>query len=131
VTTPAGKFEAQHYRIKEGSGDPWVSEKVSPYGLIKHQGKDLSMVLIRLVSDAKDKITGTPAPFNSTNMGMGGPPARCAPLTFVGFPKEPRLLFSFGVVSRTEIDGKLLEIGRRYFGDPGIVIGGVASPLLQ
>ena len=74
VTTPAGTFMAHHYRMKDGSGDSWISEQVSPYGLIKHQGKDSTMVLTKVVTDAKDKITGTPVPFNP--MMMGGPPQR-------------------------------------------------------
>jgi hypothetical protein len=76
VTTPAGTFMAHHYRMKDGSGDSWISEQVSPYGLIKHEGKDSTMVLTKVVSDAKDKITGTPVPFNPMAMGMGGPPPR-------------------------------------------------------
>ncbi|MGH9691840.1 MAG: hypothetical protein ACRD4C_12305 [Candidatus Acidiferrales bacterium] len=74
VTTPAGTFTCEHYRMKDGSGDTWLSEKVSPYGLVKHQGKDSTMVLTKVVTDAKDKITGTPQPFNPMMMGMGGPP---------------------------------------------------------
>jgi hypothetical protein len=74
VTTPAGTFSCEHYRMKDGSGDSWISDKVSPCGLIKHQGKDSTMVLTKIVTDAKDKITGTPVPFNPMIMGMGGPP---------------------------------------------------------
>jgi hypothetical protein len=72
VTTPAGTFEAHHYKMKDQSGDSWISEKVAPYGLIKHQGKDSTMILTKVVTDAKDKITGTPVPFNPMMMGMGG-----------------------------------------------------------
>jgi hypothetical protein len=72
VTVPAGTFTADHYRMKDGSGDFWVSDKVSPYGVIKGQGKDFSMVLTKVVTDAKDKITGTPVPFNPRLMMPGG-----------------------------------------------------------
>ncbi len=65
VTTPAGTFTADHYRMKDGSGDFWLSEKVSPYGLIKGQGKDGNIVLTKVVTDAKDKITGTPVPLST------------------------------------------------------------------
>jgi hypothetical protein len=71
VTTPAGTFTADHYRMKDGSGDFWLSDKVSPYGLIKGQGKDFNMVLTKVVRDAKDKITGTPVPFNPREMMQG------------------------------------------------------------
>jgi hypothetical protein len=64
VTTPAGTFTTEHYKMKDGSGDAWVAAKAGPYGLVKFQGKDTSMVLTKVISDAKDKITGTPVPFN-------------------------------------------------------------------
>ena len=64
VTTPAGTFTAEHYKMKDGSGDAWVAPKAGPYGLVKFQGKETSMVLTKVVTDAKDKITGTPVPFN-------------------------------------------------------------------
>jgi hypothetical protein len=70
VTTPAGTFDTTHYHMKDGSGDVWVAEKVGPYGMVKFQGKDNTMVLIKVITDAKDKITGTPQPFNP--MAMGG-----------------------------------------------------------
>jgi hypothetical protein len=64
VTTPAGTFAAEHYKMKDGSGDAWVAPKAGPYGLVKFQGKDSTMVLTKVITDAKDKITGTPQPFN-------------------------------------------------------------------
>lgn len=64
VTTPAGTFSCKHYRMKDGSGDTWVSEKVSPFGVVKNVGKDSTMILVKTTSDAKDRITGTPQPFN-------------------------------------------------------------------
>jgi hypothetical protein len=64
ITTPAGTFTAEHYKMKDGSGDAWVAPKAGPYGLVKFQGKDTSMVLTKVITDAKDKITGTPQPFN-------------------------------------------------------------------
>jgi hypothetical protein len=64
VTTPAGTFITEHYKMKDGSGDAWVAPKAGPYGLVKFQGKDSTMVLTKVITDAKDKITGTPQPFN-------------------------------------------------------------------
>ncbi len=72
ITTPAGTFSCEHYKMKDGSGDTWVSSKVPPFGLVKHQGNDSSMVLTKVITDAKDKIVGTPQPFNP--MGMMQPP---------------------------------------------------------
>lgn len=73
VTVPAGTFSCEHYRMKDGTGEAWVSAKVSPFGLVKSQDKDSSMVLLKTVSGVTDKITGTPVPFNPMMfMGRGG-----------------------------------------------------------
>ena len=71
ITVPAGTFTAEHYRAKDGSGDTWVAKNAGPYGLVKHQGKDTTMVLTKVYSDYKDKITGTPQPFNPALLGGG------------------------------------------------------------
>jgi hypothetical protein len=60
ITVPAGTFACQHYRAKDGSSEVWVSDEISPWSLVKTQGKASSMVLTRVITDAKDKITGTP-----------------------------------------------------------------------
>ena len=67
ITVPAGTFTCQHYRAKSG-GEVWVSQKVSPYGLVKSKSNDSSMELIKVISGAKDQITGTPQPFNPQMM---------------------------------------------------------------
>jgi hypothetical protein len=71
VTVPAGTFTCEHYRAKDGS-DSWLGKDVPPWGLVKHQGKESSLVLIKVIRDAKDKVVGTPQPFNP--MMMGQPP---------------------------------------------------------
>jgi hypothetical protein len=73
ITVPAGTFSCEHYRAKDGSSDVWVSDKVAPWGLVKSQGKDTSMVLTKVITDAKDHITGTPKKFDPMEMmrGMG------------------------------------------------------------
>jgi hypothetical protein len=68
VTTPAGTFNTTHYKMKDGSGDMWLADKVGPYGLVKFDGKDSSMVVTKVTTDATDKITGTPQPFNPMAM---------------------------------------------------------------
>lgn len=78
VTVPAGTFTCEHYKAKDGSGDYWVAKNAGPYGLVKMQGQDQSsMTLTKVITDAKDKITGTPQPFDPSMMGgmgrgMGG-----------------------------------------------------------
>jgi hypothetical protein len=68
VTVPAGTFSCQHFRMKDGSGDGWISDKVSPWSLVKYQGKDSTMVLTKVITDAKDRITGTPKKFDPMDM---------------------------------------------------------------
>ena len=68
ITVPAGTFSCEHYRMKDGSSDDWVSDKVAPWGLVKSQRKDSSMVLTKIITDAKDHITGTPKKFDPMQM---------------------------------------------------------------
>jgi hypothetical protein len=63
ITVAAGTFTCEHYRTKNG-GEVWVSQKISPYGLVKSKSNDTSMELTKVVTGAKDQITGTPQPFN-------------------------------------------------------------------
>ncbi len=68
ITVPAGTFSCQHYRMKDGTGDAWVSDKVAPWGVVKSTGKDTSMTLTKVITDAKDHITGTPKKFDPMQM---------------------------------------------------------------
>jgi hypothetical protein len=68
VTVPAGTFACEHYRTKDG-GDVWAAKDVSPWGMVKFQSKDTTMVLTKVITDAKDRITGTPQPFDPMSMG--------------------------------------------------------------
>jgi hypothetical protein len=72
VTVPAGTFSCTHFRMKDGSGDAWISDKVGPWGLVKSQSKDSSMVLAKVITDAKDHITGTPTKFDPMQMMRQG-----------------------------------------------------------
>src|SRR6202046_1356767 len=67
ITVPAGTFTCQHYRTKSG-GEVWVSQKGSPYGLVKSQSDGTCMGVTRVITGAKDQITGTPQPFNPQMM---------------------------------------------------------------
>jgi hypothetical protein len=71
VTVPAGTFTCVHYRMKDGTSDAWVSDKVGPWGLVKSESKDSSMVLAKVITDAKDHITGTPKKFDPMQMMRG------------------------------------------------------------
>jgi hypothetical protein len=71
ITVPAGTFTAEHFRSKNGGGDSWISKGAGPYGLVKHESKDSTMVLTKVYTNYKDKITGTPVPFNPMALGGG------------------------------------------------------------
>jgi hypothetical protein len=70
VTTPAGTFDCEHWRNKDGSGDVWFSSKVAPWGLVKTTSPNNSMTLIKVITDAKSHIVGTPQSMDSM-MGRG------------------------------------------------------------
>lgn len=62
VTTPAGTFSCDHYRMIEGgeTTDLWVAPTVSPYGLVKMTSADMTMTLQKLITGAKTRITEKP-----------------------------------------------------------------------
>ncbi len=68
ITVPAGTYSCQHYRMKDGSGDAWISDKVVPWGLVKMTDKGRTVVLAKAITDAKDRITGTPVKFDPMQM---------------------------------------------------------------
>jgi hypothetical protein len=67
VTTPAGTFACEHYRSSTG-GDIWVSSQVPAFGMVKSVNNGTTLVVTKVVTDAKDKIVGTPVPFNPMAM---------------------------------------------------------------
>ena len=72
VTTAAGTFSCQHWRTKQDSTDVWLSDTVTPWGLVKMSEKDGStMTLVRAITDAKTHITGTPVSMEDMMKGMG------------------------------------------------------------
>jgi hypothetical protein len=73
LTVPAGTFACEHYRLKNGSVETWLNEKIVLWGIVKAQGTSSkagpwSMILLRTFTDAKDKIIGTPQPFDPKTM---------------------------------------------------------------
>jgi len=76
ITVPAGTFSCEHWTKDEGKGDVWVSSKVSPMGIVKSVDNNESMLLTKVITDAKSRITGTPVKFDPQMMkqGMGKKP---------------------------------------------------------
>ena len=70
VTTPAGTFTCEHLRTKDGS-DVWISAKAGPWGLVKSTSKDTTMVMVKVIDDAKSHIVGTPQSLDSMMGGRG------------------------------------------------------------
>ena len=68
ITVPAGTFSCEHWTSDDGKGDVWASTKVGPMGLVKSVEKGRTMVLAKLITDAKTKITGTPVKFDPKTM---------------------------------------------------------------
>src|SRR6478736_2526277 len=60
ITTPAGTFSCQHWRGKKDGSEFWLSDKVTPWNLVKMSGPNNTMTLVKVLTGAKTHITGTP-----------------------------------------------------------------------
>ena len=68
ITVPAGTFSCDHWTRDDGKGDVWASSKVSPMSLVKQTSPGHSMVLVKVLTDAQDHITGTPMKMDMQQM---------------------------------------------------------------
>ncbi|HKV24431.1 MAG TPA: hypothetical protein VJN93_07550 [Candidatus Acidoferrum sp.] len=64
LTVPAGTFACQHWKKKDGKGDVWVNDSISPFGMVKEISNGSSEVLVKILTGEKDHITGPVSPFN-------------------------------------------------------------------
>lgn len=64
VTVPAGTFDTVHWRNDKKNSDVWVSDKVSPFGMVKEVSADSSMTLLKTLDSYPDKITGPVTKFD-------------------------------------------------------------------
>jgi hypothetical protein len=64
ITVPAGTFSCVHWKKDTGVGDVWFSDKISPMGMVKSVSSSDTMVLVKVISDAKDHITGPVTKFD-------------------------------------------------------------------
>ncbi len=61
ITTPAGTFKCERYHANNGKWDAWFSSEVSPFGLVRIVNDEgTEMVVVSMITAAKDHITGTP-----------------------------------------------------------------------
>lgn len=68
ITVPAGTFSCDHWASDDGKSDAWTSSKVSPMALVKQTSPGHSMVLVKVLTDAQDHITGTPMKMDMQQM---------------------------------------------------------------
>lgn len=68
VTVGAGTFTCEHWKMNDGSGEMWIADKTGPWGLVKTVSKDGSMTLLKVLTDAKTKITGPVKKFDPQEM---------------------------------------------------------------
>jgi hypothetical protein len=69
ITVPAGTFSCAHWKKDAGTGDVWVSDKVSPMGMVKSVTESgSSMVLLKVITGATDHITGPVTQFDPQAM---------------------------------------------------------------
>ena len=72
LTTPGGTFDTMHWRNKNGD-QAWLSPKAGPWSFVKSVSADGStMTLVKIVTDAKSHVTGTPMPIESMMGGRRG-----------------------------------------------------------
>jgi hypothetical protein len=68
VTVPAGTFSCDHWTKDDGKGDVWASSKISPMGTVKEVSPGHTMVLVKVLTNVQDHITGTPIMMDPEHM---------------------------------------------------------------
>lgn len=58
ISVPAGTFSCNHWKNDKDGAEAWTSDKIAPYGLVKQVSKDGSMVLVKVLDNVPDRITG-------------------------------------------------------------------------
>lgn len=68
ITVPAGTFSCDHWKNDKDGAELWTSDKVTPYGVVKQSGKDSTMVLVKVLDNVPDRITGPVKKFDMQEM---------------------------------------------------------------
>jgi hypothetical protein len=68
VTVPAGTFSCEHWKNDKDGSEIWTSDTVTPYGLVKRTSKDGTTVLVKVLDDYQDRITGPVRQFDVQQM---------------------------------------------------------------
>jgi hypothetical protein len=61
---PAGTFSCQHWKKDDGKSAIWADDKISPCGMVKKVASGSTQVLVKVLTDWKDHITGPVTPFD-------------------------------------------------------------------
>ncbi len=64
ITVPAGTFSCAHWKKDGGVGDVWVSDKVTPMGMVKSINQGQTMLLLKVIAGATEHITGPVTKFD-------------------------------------------------------------------
>lgn len=68
VTVPAGTFSCDHWRNDKNHSDIWTSDKVTPFGMVKEIDSNGAQVLVKILDNATDRITGPVKQFDMQEM---------------------------------------------------------------
>jgi hypothetical protein len=68
ITVPGGTFVCEHWKNDKDGSEVWTSDKVTPFGLVKEVRKDHTMVLVKLLDNVPDRITGPVKKFDLQQM---------------------------------------------------------------
>jgi hypothetical protein len=68
VTVPAGTFSCEHWKNDKNGSELWTSETVPSYGVVKEVSNNRTMVLMKVIDNYADKITGPVQKFDMQQM---------------------------------------------------------------
>jgi len=68
VTVPAGTFTCEHWKNDKNGSEVWTSDTVPSYGVVKEVSNNRTMVLVKVIDNYADKITGPVQKFDMQQM---------------------------------------------------------------
>ena len=68
VTVPAGTFSCEHWKNDKNGSEAWTSDQVAPFGMVKEVGKTSTTVLVKVVDNFPERISGPVKQFDMQQM---------------------------------------------------------------
>lgn len=68
VSVPAGTFSCEHWRNDKQHEDLWTSDKIVPFGMVKEQGPNSVMLLVKILDTVQDRYSGPAKKFDMQQM---------------------------------------------------------------